>query len=90
MELTTAKGKTYEFTYVGRSGLDGGLYFAVKSDSIADVSVVFSDKDETTKLSFLIDDMTDPKVYEGYTKLTSLVKSAVEDTVTIGLAKGAE
>lgn len=63
--LETKTGKVFQIAWAGVSGIDGALRFEVLGATVADCYQVFSDPQETEKLTRIFDD--DRREFEGYT-----------------------
>ena len=68
--LETNTGKVFQIAWAGISGIDGALRFEVIGATVADCYQIFSDPQETEKLTRIFDD--DRSEFEGYTVLKGL------------------
>lgn len=86
MKIITNTGREYQAVWCGISTLDRALRFEIRYRGIASAVDVFSDSNETSVIKCIVDEMSQPQFYEGYTELSS-VNKATNDTIVIALQK---
>lgn len=76
MKIVTATGKEYQVVWCGISSLDSALRFELQYKNITAAVNVFSDPNETSEIKYIVDEMSQPQFYEGYTNFVSINKAS--------------
>lgn len=86
MKITTATGKEFSYSFHGLA-FTGDLWFGLENVDFISVAQIFSNPNETRKLTFYTDENEVNKVYEGYTSLKSLNYDYSNNNINIGLGR---
>ena len=84
MKIITATKREYQLIWCGISTIDQALRFSIKSKNFTEVTSVFSNPEETSVLKYVIDPLSQPKIYEGYTNLIGVSKDT-DETLVVAL-----